>query len=296
LKRTGNFAGGFGVLYGRSGGSAEDEGDTMSQGQGFVVQVSLAIAALLSPTLLMAQRGPAGMGGAHMAPMAAPQAMHAPSHVAQAPHSTLAHSVSTGSRPNAPRIAAHPAGSKPSVRTYPSRPNSTYNSNYNSSYSYDDYPAPGLGFDYVHYAAVHPNARHDHFRGGGIVPFYGGGYYFPEGGYYAESGTPDQSAAIDQNEQSVPSSDVAESEAPQDQVPSVPYARSKPTPVPPSPEYIFVRRDGSVFFAVAYSWVNGNLQYVTQDGFRRLTSTSTLDLDATTQFNEQRGVVFHSPA
>jgi hypothetical protein len=82
-----------------------------------------------------------------------------------------------------------------------------------------------------------------------------------------------------------------------DQAPMVPRTRSNSNnSVPATPEYIFVRRDGTVFFAVAYSWVNGNLQYVTQDGVRKLAAMSTLDLDATVQFNEQRGVAFRSPA
>ena len=67
-------------------------------------------------------------------------------------------------------------------------------------------------------------------------------------------------------------------------------------PLAPSPEYIFVRRDGTVFFAVAYSWSNGSLQYITQEGLRRVIPLTTLDLDATSQFNEQRGLSFRSPA
>jgi hypothetical protein len=72
------------------------------------------------------------------------------------------------------------------------------------------------------------------------------------------------------------------------------HSKSSP-PLAPAAEYIFVRRDGTVFFAVAYSWVNGSLQYITRDGYRKLASTTTLDMEATTQFNEQRGVAFHSP-
>jgi hypothetical protein len=67
-------------------------------------------------------------------------------------------------------------------------------------------------------------------------------------------------------------------------------------PSAPTPEFIFVRRDGTVFFAVAYSWINGSLQYITQDGLRKIAPLTTLDLDATSQFNEQRGVPFRSPA
>jgi len=61
-------------------------------------------------------------------------------------------------------------------------------------------------------------------------------------------------------------------------------------------EYVFVRRDGSLFFAVAYAWDSGTLRYVTTEGLRRSVARDSLDLDATQQFNEQRGMNFHSPA
>ena len=72
-------------------------------------------------------------------------------------------------------------------------------------------------------------------------------------------------------------------------------------PAPAAPprdtaEYVFVRRDGSLLFAVAYSWDNGTLRYVTRDGLRRSVTQDALDMDATQQFNEQRGVNFHLPA
>ena len=60
--------------------------------------------------------------------------------------------------------------------------------------------------------------------------------------------------------------------------------------------YVFVRRDGTVFFAVAYSWENGTLRYVTSEGLRRTIAEDALDLDATKQFNEQRGFNFRLPA
>ena len=61
-------------------------------------------------------------------------------------------------------------------------------------------------------------------------------------------------------------------------------------------EFVFVRRDGTVFFAVAYAWENGTLRYVTSEGLRRTVTRETLDLDATQQFNEQRGLNFRLPA
>jgi hypothetical protein len=60
--------------------------------------------------------------------------------------------------------------------------------------------------------------------------------------------------------------------------------------------YVFVKRDGTVFFAVAYSWEKGTLRYITNEGLRRVVTQDALDLDATRQFNEQRGLNFRSPA
>lgn len=59
--------------------------------------------------------------------------------------------------------------------------------------------------------------------------------------------------------------------------------------------YVFVRRDGTVFFATAYAWENGTLRYITAEGLRRTLTADELDLDATQQFNEQRGLTFRSP-
>ena len=61
-------------------------------------------------------------------------------------------------------------------------------------------------------------------------------------------------------------------------------------------EYVFVRRDGGLLFAVAYSWDNGTLQYVTRDGVRKSVTQDALDMNATLQFNEQRGLNFRVPA
>jgi hypothetical protein len=64
----------------------------------------------------------------------------------------------------------------------------------------------------------------------------------------------------------------------------------------PTEEFVFVRRDGTVFFAVAYAWENGVLRCVTSEGLRRSVTRETLDLNATQQFNEQRGLNFRLPA
>jgi hypothetical protein len=59
---------------------------------------------------------------------------------------------------------------------------------------------------------------------------------------------------------------------------------------------VFVRRDGTLFFATAYAWENGTLRYITPEGLRRTVTRDKLDLDATQQFNDQRGLSFRSPA
>jgi hypothetical protein len=73
-------------------------------------------------------------------------------------------------------------------------------------------------------------------------------------------------------------------------------ALGPPAPQRDVPEYIFVRRDGTVFFAVAYSWESGSLRYVSSEGLSRSVAREMLDLNATQQFNEQRGMAFRSPA
>lgn len=285
-----------------------------------LLQKSLSIAILLFPAFAAAQqRGAAAP--AMQAPMIAPSrpmvvmapagAVHVPVHTAsvQAIH-PVNHSTSPGSHSVSARNSGRGGYPKAPVRAHSGRSTGrtpasavvtsgvTFGGTFpQNAFTDDGHAVPGLGFDYVHYAAVHPQSGHHHFVGGGVVPFVGGGIYIPEGGYYVDSGSQQQPA--EESEDTEVTGQAAEtSEAPPAEQPTVSQReRLKPSaPVPPSPEYIFVRRDGTVFFAVAYSWQNGNLQYVTQEGFRKLASLSTLDLDATSQFNEQRGLVFRSPA
>jgi hypothetical protein len=292
--------------------SPEGSGDTMNQ-RSFLL-TSFSIGMLLAPVLVAAQqRGPAAPGmqmpmvaPSHAMVMMAPaaavhgsahinsaQAIHPGAHSSAGVHVVSGKNVSHGS---SPKVAVHGHLVRPSGGlTTSGATNGRFAPQ--AAVINDGYAVPGLGFDYAHFAAVHPQAIHHHFAGGGIVPFVGGGIYLPMGGgYYVDGAAPQESSEETQE------ADVAEpvdsaGVAPAEQAPVSPRARTKPYPVPAaSPEYIFVRRDGTVFFAVAYSWQNGTLQYVTQDGFRKLVSQSTLDLDATTQFNEQRGLVFRSPA
>src|SRR5262249_50169018 len=53
------------------------------------------------------------------------------------------------------------------------------------------YPVPGLGFDYAHFFAVHPNWGRFHPVDGVTLPFFGGGGFYMPVPYYTES-TPEE--------------------------------------------------------------------------------------------------------
>jgi len=222
---------------------------------------------------------PAAAGHSQMRPAVVnPHGTHAPAKVVgtKAPGKTRGNGPSTGMQGKAPNGPVY----LPDVNS--------------------GYPVPGLGFDYVHYAAVHPNAYTDgqrHFRYGSSVPFLSGSWYVPM--YY-----PDAAAPVAEAETEAPATDASESsegeavlnEPAAATAPAVKPAKAAMAPLAPSAEYTFVRRDGTVFFAVGYLWQGEKLQYVTQDGLRRSVPLADLDLDATSKFNEQRGVTFRSPA
>jgi hypothetical protein len=154
---------------------------------------------------------------------------------------------------------------------------------------------PGLGFDEVHLAAICPNGVGTVGFGAGspfFFPFFDGGFSMP--------GVPvtEEPANTDVQQQEAGEADVREVRRRVREIQPVPVSVAEPdqTPVRESEQYVFVRRDGTVFFAVAYAWENGTLRYVTSDGLRRNIAKNALDLDATQQFNEQRGLNFRLPA
>jgi hypothetical protein len=167
--------------------------------------------------------------------------------------------------------------------------------NGNQDFFDDTNAVPGLGFDFVHFAATHPNAfrgRH-HTTVGGFIPFFSGGFVMPSVPVVVDE------EAADEGE------DAVVDEAPRRRVhvmvPEAPLAPAASVlaesgPMTRSEEYVFVRRDGTVFFAVAYSWENGALRYITNQGLRGTVTREALDLGATQQFNEQRGLNFRLPA
>jgi hypothetical protein len=157
-----------------------------------------------------------------------------------------------------------------------------------------DLPAPGLGFDETHVVATRGRRSGEHGRNrfdSGFFPFFDGGFILPT------PVTVEQAPQNEAQEQSVEPDTQERAQRVRPPEPA-PASSAEATHAPPreTEEYVFVRRDGTVFFAVAYSWDNGLLRYITQDGLRRSISGDVLDLGATQQFNDQRGLNFHAPA
>jgi hypothetical protein len=155
--------------------------------------------------------------------------------------------------------------------------------------------APGLGFDAVHQAAVCGSTSFGSrgFQAPLFFPFFDGGFFLP-----GSAVTADETAASDPGQPEAEDTEVRESHrrTRASQAAPAPAAETASSPPPSNDEFVFVRRDGTVFFAVGYSWEGGTLRYVTSEGFRRSVKQDALDLGATEQFNEQRGLNFRSPA
>jgi hypothetical protein len=156
--------------------------------------------------------------------------------------------------------------------------------------------APGFGFDAVHQAATCGSSVVNSRRRGQQVPlffpFFDGGFFLPGAAAAVEENSTAETAQPEildsENRDRGRRYRVSEPETAR----SVEPARAEPAD---NEEFVFVRRDGTVFFAVAYSWEKGTLRYITSQGLRHTVAQDALDLDATKQFNEQRGLNFRLP-
>jgi hypothetical protein len=147
----------------------------------------------------------------------------------------------------------------------------------------------------------------NHFRFSGvIIPLGFGGFYWPVpyyDGYDDDNGegpAPDQSQSADQiddnGDAGYNGNDVnnGNQQVTAEQQPPSPYDNYQSSE--PVLEYVFVKRDGTKIFAVAYSLANDKIQYVTKEGLRRTVSLDALDFDATQKSNEERGNTVHLPS
>ena len=245
-----------------------------------------------------------GMAMGHGGGFAAPHAM-AVAH-GSAPVAHFSGGTRMAPRGTSPRF--RPGGPGP-VRVTRRPSTTSRGTTFNRAFDFNETQfgdAPGLGFDETHLRNTRPrdfdhNGRRNRFNNS-FFPFYGGGFFLPYDYGYPYDDTYGEGPVADSQPQ--PQYDVAE------EAPEPPHARThyrEPEPpavsrdVPAEPqakteEYVFVRRDGTLFFAVAYTWDKGTLRYITSEGVRRSATSDTLDLGATQQFNEQRGMSFHLPA
>lgn len=167
---------------------------------------------------------------------------------------------------------------------------------------YNCFPIPGLGFSYSHFFATHPGWGSPILTAGVVVPFGGGGGFYLPIPYYSAPPVQEQEEAPANNDNgNGGSSEQGDNNHNQQQV--APQQQSAPAaaqgyypPSEPMYEYVFVKRDGTKIFAVAYSLTKDKLQYVTKEGLRRSLSLDTLDFDATRKSNEERGNTITLPS
>jgi hypothetical protein len=221
-------------------------------------------------------------------------------HAAPAAHAGVRSGGQVRSAPSGVRIATRRTGtgtSSSSTRRGVEFSNSEFDSDFSQ--------VPGLGFDFPHLAAIQGGRsvglRHRHDRGvSGFFPILDSGFFLPTAFAPIEE-APAPAAAAPAAAEDVDAEAYAQARRSRTNtnilaVPTEPTYSASSSPQRDQEEYIFVRRDGTVFFAVAYSWESGGLRYITKDGLRRMVSRDMLDLDATRQFNEQRGLNFRVPA
>jgi len=182
------------------------------------------------------------------------------------------------------------------------RVNSRTNSFANTFNSDDGIGVPGLGFDYVHLAAISGNFRHNgqgfghgtHRQRDFITPIFFGGFpYYSDFSDYQQEQQPPQIIVIQQPAPAV----TAQQEAPPTQgAYDAPTPVPAPAPVPEVGELILVRRDGRVLFASVFSVTGNQVQYVTPEGIRHTLPLTELDTVATQDMNEARGTTlqFHN--
>jgi hypothetical protein len=175
-------------------------------------------------------------------------------------------------------------------------------SSFANSFNDDGIGVPGLGFDYVHLAAISGNFRNNgngfgqdsHRRGNFITPIFFGGFpYYSDSPDYQPGPQPPQIIVIQQPAPAV----TAQQEAPAAQaVYDVPTLAPAPALVPEVGELILVRRDGRVLFASVFSVIGNQVQYVTPEGIRHTLPLAELDTVATQEMNEARGTTlqFHN--
>lgn len=163
----------------------------------------------------------------------------------------------------------------------------------------DSFAVPGLGFDFVHAAAVNRSLNRV-ASGVSFVPasFVALPFFTAQPEVIVVQSPPP--VIVVQAPAPVIIREGASAEATGSPTPA-PAADSAPQQAAPearreAAEYVFIQRDGRVVFAVAFTVEGNRLFYVTREGNRRTLAIAAIDFDATTRMNEERGIRFALPA
>lgn len=175
----------------------------------------------------------------------------------------------------------------------------------NSAFTFDDvlgnFSVPGLGFDFVHLAAINggagvralidPVTQHElalarEIRRETPVGFAAFPGFFP--GFIPAT----EQVAAQPTIVIVPQAAAPEAQPSDRGRAQEPETRSAPPVVEPARDvgdFVLVRRDGGLLFAVAFTQGADRITYITKEGVRRGLSLADLDVDATVRINEERG-------
>ncbi len=226
----------------------------------------------------------------------------------------------------APSVRAQGRGPRVSVRPVPMRPAirpvrtqqvvttaGTTNVNtvfqpLNTFFTIDDllngFPTPGLGFDFVHQAAINrglgvralidPVTQHQLALIRAIrreTPVGTG--FFP--GFFSSSPV----ILVEPAVVVVPQPVVVQTELLDRSRATEVEPRTEPQrpvePVREAGEFVLVRRDAGLLFAVAFTTGPERITYITKDGVRRSLPLADLDVQATERINEERGTPLQLP-
>lgn len=245
---------------------------------------------------------------ASYAPAVMPSSMHSVAVATVSPNHLLSAAPASHLRPSHSSVApeihpvvhpkppAHPAPPKPLPPSHGTNPPNSGNSGTSTC---NNNAAPGTGSNSQQFSGTNPSAGGCSPVAGVVLPLFGG-----EAFYLPVAYIPDSTAADQEQGNSQPDTQANDSNAqsdsdrqPSDDQTSA-SAASQPDSYPPEEplaEFVFVRRDGSTFNAVGYTFLNDNLRYITDDGLRRSVPLDSLDFDSTRKSNEERGLTINLP-
>lgn len=172
------------------------------------------------------------------------------------------------------------------------------------------FPVPGLGFDYAHFAAINQNLgvralidpstqlqlglARQILRETPVLPF-AAPFFAPSSAVILLQQPSPPVIIIQQPPAPVEVEEGARSVRRVEQETVAAQPTTPPEPPRELSEYVLVRRDGSVAFAVGVTTQAGRLVYVTRDGIRRSFPLADLDRDTTLRMNEERGISIRLP-